>query len=488
MTTRNQDEARAPRDLRWRVVGVSTLVSAATAGWLLGNGALVGAPTVGAHLLFAFVLGVVAFVAVDLLVRRARSNPRPESAEADATPPGDLADAAVAPRAAHDAPRESSAVLHDINNMLSAISGHAEIALRQPDVDGAARSELQGIARAVERCARLTRQIAAPADESLVLPRVFELNEVVLEMRPMLSRLLGEGIQLVLVPGAARSRIMADEMQIERLVLNLAVNARDAMPAGGVIRVLTENVERPPDPESSDPGGLGVALVVQDTGQGMDAATRSRLFEPGFSTRSAGSHRGLGLAIVQEVARQSSASVDCQTAPGRGATFRVTFPLAHSGVEEAPAELVESAVAVGETPTVRRERRASGRPPDRRNRVLVIDDDTEVRRVVHGLLEAAGFQVMSAPDGAQALALLELRMADAVLCDIFMPNKEGIETCSELRRRYPALRVVAMSGASGATGYLRAAEKLGAVASLRKPFTGQELVAVVQGALAGRFR
>ncbi|HZJ71286.1 MAG TPA: response regulator, partial [Planctomycetota bacterium] len=121
------------------------------------------------------------------------------------------------------------------------------------------------------------------------------------------------------------------------------------------------------------------------------------------------------------------------------------------------------------------------------NRVLVIDDDSEVRRVVQELLESAGFQVMSAPDGEQGLALLEGSMADAVLCDIFMPNKEGIETCTELRRRYPALRVVAMSGASGATGYLRAAEKLGAVASLRKPFTGQELVAVVQGALAGRF-
>ncbi|HZL98909.1 MAG TPA: response regulator, partial [Planctomycetota bacterium] len=120
--------------------------------------------------------------------------------------------------------------------------------------------------------------------------------------------------------------------------------------------------------------------------------------------------------------------------------------------------------------------------------VLVVDDETEVRRVVHGLLEQAGYQVMSAPDGEQALALLEWSMVDAVLCDIFMPNKEGIETCAELRRRYPALRVIAMSGAAGAADYLRAAEKLGAVASLRKPFTGQELVAVVQSVLAGRSR
>jgi two-component system, cell cycle sensor histidine kinase and response regulator CckA len=299
------------------------------------------------------------------------------------------------------------------------------------------------------------------------------------EMRPMLERLLGDGIELVIVPGAARSLLMADLGQVERLVLNLVVNARDAMPGGGVLRILTENAERPPDPERSDPGGIGVALIVQDTGQGMDAATRARLFEPGFSTRRSGPRTGLGLAIVAEAARQCSASIDCQTAPGRGTTFRVVFPLALGSSPPPRPRPFDGA------PWDRPDDPPAG--PDRRNRVMVIDDDTEVRRVVHGLLEAAGFQVVSAPDGAQALAMLQHRMVDAVLCDIFMPNKEGIETCSELRRRYPALRVVAMSGASGASGYLRAAEKLGAVASLHKPFTGQELVAVVQGALAGRF-
>ena len=495
MTTRIWDEAPAPRGLRWRVVGVATLVSAATAGWLLGSGALQPGPTLGAHLLFTFGLGAASYLAIDQLVRRtwsaaseraseASDEAQPAEAGAEAEP---LAAHAPPHALAHAPPHDGSAVSHDINNMLSAISGHAEIALRQPDVGDAARGELQGIARAVERCARLTRQLALRAGDGILLPQPFELNTLVLEMRPMLSRLIGEGLQLVLVPGAASSLVMADETQVERLVLNLAVNARDAMPSGGVLRILTENVERPPDPEHSDPGGLGVALVVQDTGRGMDTATRTRLFEPGFSTRHGGRRRGLGLSIVAEVARQCSASIDCQTAPGRGTTFRVLFPLALGAASAEPPELVGSAVAAAEARGLWRERRATSRGPDRRNRVLVIDDDSEVRRVVQGLLESAGFQVMSAPDGEQGLALLEWSMADAVLCDIFMPNKEGIETCTELRRRYPALRVVAMSGASGATGYLRAAEKLGAVASLRKPFTGQELVAVVQGALAGRF-
>ena len=475
------DEAGTPRRLRWRIVGVATLLAAATAGWLLGNGVLFGNPPLAAHLVFAFGLGVAAYLAIDRLVgqmavpgHRVGHDPAGATAGPAAAPPvGEVASPADA--------AELAAALHDVNNVLASIGGHADLALAALGPDDAARAEVEGVVRAVERCRRLT---ASRSLERVVLPTAIELNELVREMRPMLERLLGDGLELVIVPGAARSLLMADLGQVERLILNLVVNARDAMPGGGVLRILTENVERPPDPERSDPGGIGVALIVQDTGPGMDAATRARLFEPGFSTRRSGRsgrHAGLGLSIVAEAARQSSASIDCQTAPGRGTTFRIVFPLAlgrspaprHSTFDRAPWD------ASDDSPPG---------TPDRRNRVLVIDDDTEVRRVVHGLLESAGFKVVSAPDGAQALAMLQHRMVDAVLCDIFMPNKEGIETCSELRRRYPALRVVAMSGASGASGYLRAAEKLGAVASLHKPFTGQELVAVVQGALAGRVR
>ena len=467
-----RDEAGTPRGLRWRVVGVATLLSAATAGWLLGSGVVLGTTSMAANLIFAFGLGAACCLAIDQLVRRALAEADAERATSDT---GAAASGSRLPPGLADPAAESAAALHDVNNVLASIAGHADLALAKLPTADESRPEIEGIARAVERCRRLA---SARASDGLILPAPLELNELVREMRPMLERLLGDSTQLVIVPGAARSLLLADLGQVERLILNLAVNARDAMPDGGVLRIITENVERPPDPERSDPGGVGVALIVQDTGRGMDAATRARLFEPGFSTRPAGQPGGLGLSIVAEAARQTSATIECRTAPGRGTTFRVVFPLAQGhGLgdwrdDDDLDELPEAPAPI--------------RAPDRRNRILVIDDDTEVRRVVHGLLEAAGFQVVSAPDGAQALALLEYRMVDAVLCDIFMPNKEGIETCSELRRRYPALRVVAMSGASGASGYLRAAEKLGAVASLHKPFTGQELVAVVQGALAGR--
>lgn len=475
---------------------MSSLVSAATSGWLLGTGAGFGLTNVRSHLLFAFGLGAALYIAIDRLMRWAVERSRTETASGAApllpvTAPGkagaSAADASEHARRLDAVGRATGAVLHDVNNVLTAISGHAELALRKLAPGGAARPELEGITEAVERCARLTRPLLPHQRDQLVLPQPLELNTVVLDMSRMLAPLLGDEIELVVVPGASRSTLLADLGQIERLVLNLAVNARDAMPSGGVLRILTENVERLPDPEHSDPGGLGVALIVQDTGQGMDAATRARLFEPGFSTKPAGQGTGLGLSIVQEVARQSSATIDCQTAPGRGTTVRVVFPLAHDQAAGTSAQPATSDV-LGKPVRRTLDRPAEDHFPDRRNRVLVIDDDAEVRRVLSGLLEAAGFRVMTASDGAQALAMLEWRAADAVLCDIFMPNKEGIETCTELRRRYPALRVIAMSGAAGASGYLRAAEQLGAVASLHKPFTGQELVAVLQGALADRAR
>lgn len=645
---------------------MSCLVSASTSGWLLGTGADFGGPSILAHLLFAFGLGAALYAAIERVVRwalehaRAESQAQPSAARMtkgrataeDAAASASAAEqngasaagAADAGRAAPQATarsgqraagrsaesvaetipatypfapptgavdpsrrldalgRRTAAVLHDVNNVLTAISGHAELALRRLGPGDGARPELEGIGGAVERCARLTRQLLPRLSDEFVQTRPLELNTVIKDMSRMLARLLGNEIDLVIVPGASRSLLLADLAQIERLVLNLAVNARDAMPGGGVLRVLTENVERLPDPERSDPGGLGVALIVQDTGNGMDAATRARLFEPGFTTRPDGAGTGFGLSTVHEVVRLSSATIDCQSAPGRGTTFRVVFPLAHTSgaaaagaagaagsqpVSAAPPRGNEAVLLVEDDPAVRElcrrflgeagytvhvardaaealertaedsirllladvslpggdgrglaerllllcpearvlymsgqggsnalpagladgtsdflakpftgdellhaVRRTLDRPTgvhgDRRVTVLVIDDDAEVRRIVHGLLEAAGFQVMTAPDGAQALALLEWRACDVVLCDIFMPNKEGIETCTEIRARFPTLRVIAMSGAAGSAGYLRAAEKLGAVASLHKPFTGQELVAVVQGAITGR--
>jgi CheY-like chemotaxis protein len=395
------------------------------------------------------------------------------------------------------------------------------------------------------------------------------------------------------------------------------------MPEGGVLRLRTEAVERPPGaPEPGSAGGAdgpGVALVVQDTGRGMDAATRARLFEPGFSTRTAASG-GLGLAVVADAVRRSGATLACESAPGSGTTFRVTFPLAEpiggaqplggaqpiggaqpaaatppaQADERAPGETVlvvdpERAVrtlcrrvlagqghrvldapdagaaleqAAAASPPVALllvDRRAPGadapsfddrlrllspglailellpgstaegpsslgkpfaatallasardaleaarasslarRPAPAhagpgatdagaRPRVLVVDDDAAVLRTVPELL-ASEYAVALAASGAEALDLLARKPCDVVLLDLFMPEMDGIEAAREIRARHPDTRIVAMSGAAGAASYLRAAERLGAVSSLRKPFSRQELLAAVQGALAASTR
>jgi signal transduction histidine kinase/DNA-binding response OmpR family regulator len=487
--------------------------------------------------------------------------------------------------------RLAGGVTHDVNNVLTAIAGHAELALARLRPDDAAREEVEGVRRAVVRAARLTRQLLAFSRRRVVQPRRLDLNAVLLDLAPLLDRLMGDDVKVRIVPGAARGTVLADQGQIEQLVLNLCLNARDAMPDGGEVRVETANIAH------EDEHGLGVLLMVRDAGTGMDEATRSRMFEPFFTTRPAGLGTGLGLAVVKEVVEQSGATIACDSEPGAGTTFRVILPLASGEPDLAPRESDrprggdETILLVEDDRTVRTltarlltsagyrvlEARdavqalallrlqagprvdllltdvvlpgVDGRvlgvragelvpdiqvlyttgfadndllpptvddDPDRflpkpytmqellgrvraildarhaakdapaapsRGSVLVVDDDPDVLRVTHGFLRDAGYRVLTAQDGAQALAVLEIASCDVVLCDIFMPNKEGIETCRELRRMYPALPVIAMSGATGGASYLRVAEQLGAVSRLGKPFSGVEVVSAVRQAL-----
>jgi signal transduction histidine kinase/DNA-binding response OmpR family regulator len=484
--------------------------------------------------------------------------------------------------------RLAGGVTHDVNNVLTAIAGHAELALRQLPSDAPARVEIEGVRRAVTRAARLTRQLLAFSRRQVVQPRLLDLNAVLLDLAPLLDRLLGDDLKLRIVPGAGRGTIRADLAQVEQLVLNLCLNARDAMPDGGEVRVETANI-----PHAED-GGLGVMLIVQDAGQGMDEATRARMYEPCFTTRGSALGTGLGLAVVKEVVEQSGASIACESEPGLGTTFRVVFPLAagepepHARDLPAPQGGVETILLVEDDKSVRglaarflggagyrvleardavqalallrhepgpkvdllltdvvlpgvdgrvlalraaelvpglkvlytsgladgdmppptveddpghfvpkpytmhellgRVRALLDRdaPPatPRPATVLVVDDDPDIVRVAHAFLAEAGYRVLTARDGAEALAVLETAACDTVLCDIFMPNKEGIETCRELRRLYPSLPVIAMSGALGGASYLRVAERLGAVAGLDKPFDSLQLVSAVRRAVS----
>ncbi|MHC5211515.1 MAG: response regulator [Planctomycetota bacterium] len=490
--------------------------------------------------------------------------------------------------------RLAGGVTHDVNNVLTAIAGHAELALVHLPSNAKARLEIEGVRRAVSRAARLTRQLLAFSRRQIVQARLLDLNAVVLDLGPLLDRLMGDDVKVCIVPGAGRSAVRADQGQLEQLLLNLCLNARDAMPDGGEVRVETANVSR------DDQAGMSVMLIVKDAGHGMDETTRARMFEPFFTTRSSEMGTGLGLAVVKEVVESAKATITCESEPGLGTTFRVSFPLAdgvpapaandaspprggHETVllveddrsvrhltaqflaragyrvleardavqalallrlEAGPSvDLLLTDVAlpgvdgrvlaaraselvpelkvlyatgfadgdllpptVDEDPEgflpkpytmnellhcVRRLLDRHDEPGDaaeddagRGTTVLVVDDDPDLVRIAHAFLRDAGYRALTAQDGAQALAVLETASCDLVLCDIFMPNKEGIETCRELRRRYPSLPVIAMSGAFGGASYLRVAERLGAVEGLAKPFDSEQLVSAVRHALS----
>jgi signal transduction histidine kinase/DNA-binding response OmpR family regulator len=494
-------------------------------------------------------------------------------------------------------------VAHDFNNILVAISGYAELAAAHVAHDSPAREELDGIRQAVERGAGLARQLLALSRRQVQEPTPLDLNAVLTDLGRMLPRVLGRGIELSLRTEAQPATVLADLSQVEQLVLNLCVNARDAMPAGGRLMLQTETL-RLPAGEDGVGGGRRVALVVTDTGTGMDTATRERIFEPFFSTKPAGRGTGLGLSTVYAIVQQSGGSIACTSAPGHGTTFRIEFPLvsaeeggdgsvpdvlAHgtetvllvlddacaretaeralarhgysvlatadmdsaerlaeqhgapvhvlvaagalagrdgpalehlrarhpglavllvSGREPLPAMHGVSLLAAPFTPlelaaSVRRAlvRHDSGddgpaagstaRPPAIARAstgltVLIADDDAQVCHVVREMLESAGHAVILAANGAEALDLLRSRPVDVVLCDMLMPEKEGIETCSEMHRRHPGLPFIAMSGAPGGSSYMRIAVKLGAAGSLAKPFSRQDLLLALDRALAVR--
>ena len=492
--------------------------------------------------------------------------------------------------------RLAGGVAHDFNNVLTAISGYSELALARVSSHDALRHDLECIRRSSDRASSLTRQLLTLSRKQMLQPRPMDLNAVVIDLGRMLPRLLGEDIELVVLPGAHPAVVRADPGQVEQVLLNLCINARDAMPRGGKLTIETANVQRPA-PRGEDgapvPAVPCVMLSVGDTGIGMDAATRARVFEPFFTTKEAGKGTGLGLSTVYGIVQQSGGTISCESTPGCGTWFRIVLPLSaaatppeadalpapeggsetilvveddatvrelarrflegygyrvlaardasqalelcgrhegrldmlltdvvlpgvngpelarritalrpaavlymsgHSDVEVVPHEglngntplLIKPFSALDLARKVRQVLDGSPRPaeaPDRQGTILVVDDDPEVGDAVRELLKAAGFDVLQARNGNQAIEILGTRPCDAVLCDMLMPDKEGIETCTELRRRFPALPVIAMSGAAGGDNYMRIAERLGAAASLTKPFGGGELVAAVSSVL-----
>jgi PAS domain S-box-containing protein len=362
-------------------------------------------------------------------------------------------------------------VAHDFNNLLGVIRGYGELLVGQLPAPDPRREKVEQILDASRRAANLTRQLLAFGRRQVLAPRVVDLNAVVVEAETLLRRLVGEDVELIVSPGAGLGRVRVDPGQVDQVLLNLAANARDAMPDGGRLAIETGNVEVGEAEARSREGaraGPFVRLRVSDTGVGMDQRTRSRIFEPFFTTKQVGAGTGLGLASVYGIVKQSGGFVSVDSTPGRGTCFEIHLPRVEDAlVPDAP------------TPPPPAQRTAAT--------ILLVEDEASLRDIAQELLEANGYTVLPAANAAEALALADQHEAGSIqllLTDVVMPGMSGPALALKVRERWPDVSVVFMSGYSQEAvqehGLLEAGARL-----LAKPFSLNLLVRSVEESLAG---
>ncbi len=365
--------------------------------------------------------------------------------------------------------RLAGGIAHDFNNLLTAILGYAEILELRLAGDPESAQHAQMIRKAGGKASGLTRQLLAFSRKQILQPRVIDLCSLVTDMEKLLSRLISEQIDLRVECADEDLRVLADPGQLEQVMLNLAVNARDAMPRGGVltIRCATAVLDGDGSARAADlPDGDYVELSVRDTGEGMDAETRSRVFEPFFTTKPAGQGTGLGLATVYGIVKQTGGGILLESEPGEGATFSIYLPRADGEVE-----------AEEDLAPVRAERPASGT-------VLVAEDEELVRELLCETLRREGYAVLCGRDGVEALEIARGHAGwiDLLVSDIVMPRMEGGDLAVALRALWPELPVLFVTGYSDRLVEEGVAPVPGAEV-LEKPFSSQELVRNVRAML-----
>jgi PAS domain S-box-containing protein len=363
--------------------------------------------------------------------------------------------------------RLAAGIAHDFNNLLTAINGFTAIALGSLDAVSGIRAPLLEVLKAGERAAGLTRQLLAHSRKQVVAPRVWDLNTIVAELDTILRRLLGEDVELVSMLGPAPQLVRVDRSQVEQVILNLAVNARDAMPGGGRVRIETGTVhlnEAIVHMHGRVAPGAHVVLTVGDTGTGIPQDVLRNIFEPFFTTKGLGKGTGLGLSTVYGVVQQSGGNVLVETEQVLGATFRVYFPLAApTPTEEAAARLQASRSLRG------------------RETILVVEDESLVREFTAHILKDMGYQVHTACNGRDALQILDHTASnvDLVVTDSVMPDIGGRELERSIRARSSKLPVLHMSGYDPTT----VSEGTIPEDYLQKPFTPSELLDKVRNLL-----
>jgi CheY-like chemotaxis protein len=362
--------------------------------------------------------------------------------------------------------RLAGGVAHDFNNLLTVIAGYSGLLEEKLSTDDPRLDYARQITRASAQAASLTKQLLTFSRKQIIKPKPLDLNALVAGMKQMLQRLVGEDVEVITTLAPSLGMVRADADQMSQILINLAANARDAMPGGGKLIVRTANVEpgkNPPAGEVEPWTGRSVLLSVSDTGVGMTYATRQNIFEPFFTTKERGRGTGLGLSMVYGIVKQNTGYIDVQSEPGKGATFTIYLPR----IDEPPTtgsgeELSAGRVRGSET-------------------ILVVEDHEGVRSLIVGTLELCGFHVLQAADGAEALRQVAQHVGpiDLLLTDVIMPGMNGKQVADQLAVLRPGIKVLFMSGYSGELiahhGVLEAG-----VAYLPKPFTPDSLTAKVR--------
>lgn len=364
--------------------------------------------------------------------------------------------------------RLAGGVAHDFNNILGVINGYAALLLLRTELPANCRKPLVEVQKAGERAAALTRQLLAFSRKQIIQPQVLQVDELVANFHSMLLRLIGEDIELVTRPGGEPARIKADPGQLEQLLLNLVVNARDAMPRGGrlTLRVATVQLEAGRTREGDEvPAGTYVCLSVADTGCGIDPSALTHIFEPFYTTKPVGQGTGLGLATVYGIVKQNRGHIEVDSQPAQGTTFSVYFPqFAH--VEVQPAAAVPPLAPRG------------------KETILVVEDEEMLRRLVVTVLSSGGYEVVAAADGDEALRLCQEHgeCIDLLLTDVVMPGRSGPEVAAATTSCCPQLRVLYMSGYTD-DAIVRHGVTASEVHFIQKPFTPSDLARKVREVL-----
>jgi signal transduction histidine kinase/CheY-like chemotaxis protein len=364
--------------------------------------------------------------------------------------------------------RLTGGVAHDFANLLTLISGYSDILLNRIGEKDPLRPELDEIRKAANRGARLTSQLLGFSRGQSVQPRVIDLNALITDLQRMLRPIIGEYVELHTSLALNLGKILADPGQIEQVIMNLVLNARDAMPAGGRITIGTSNTEIGDEEAQarSIAAGAYVRLWVSDTGHGIDFQMQSRLFEPFFTTKEQGKGTGLGLSTVQSIIKQSGGGVWVSSAPGQGAVFTICLPRVQ--------QLAERGESVGAPRPV----------PAGSETVLLVEDEDSVRRLLTHVLLKRGYQVLEASGGEEALRIFRSRADEIhlVLTDMVMPKMSGRELAGRLREMRPDTRVIYMSGYTDDV-LVRTGALSPGMSFLQKPLRPEVLAAKVREAL-----